>query len=143
MHVDVLLQLGVLFIHINKKVLTSGTSCSAKSKKTGAKDKVFMCFSVARAWPVNPSPYVRSQEFSGRPSHKARQQVGKGFKLQGWKLILNQANHCQSIDRLMGAVTSLTSSRTCCHPIVIRIVLLYHLIAIFALLFFVRAICND
>ncbi len=55
---------------------------------------------------------------------------GKRILLQGWKLISNQANQCQNVDRLMGAVMDLMSSWPFCHAIVIYIVLPYHLIAI-------------
>lgn len=55
---------------------------------------------------------------------------GKGILLQGWKPISNQANQCQNVDRLMGAVIDLMSSWRFSHAIVIYIVQPYHLIAI-------------
>lgn len=70
---------------------------------------------------------------------------GKRILLQGWKLISNQTNQCQNVDRLMGAVMDLMSSWPLCHAIVIYIVWPYHLIAIlhyYTLLGqFVRADC--
>lgn len=55
---------------------------------------------------------------------------GKGIQLQGWKLISNQANQCQNVDRLMGAVMDLMSFCLFCHSIVIYSVRPFHLIAI-------------
>lgn len=55
---------------------------------------------------------------------------GKGIQLEGWKLISNQANQCQNVDRLMGAVMDLMSVCLFCHSIVIYSVRPFHLIAI-------------
>lgn len=55
---------------------------------------------------------------------------GRRILLQGWKLISNQTNQCQNVDRLMGAVMGLMSSWPFCHTIVIYLVRPFHLIAI-------------
>lgn len=55
---------------------------------------------------------------------------GKKIQLGGWKLISNQANQCQNVDRLMGAVMDLMSFCLFSHAIVIYAAKPYHLIAI-------------
>ena len=126
--------------------------------KTGAKSKKyqrkcacvcvrgFVCVCVCvcvLTRPVRPPSYIHSPERSGRLSGSARHQVGKSILLWGWKQISNQANQCQNVDRLMGAVTDLMSSWPLCHAIVIYIARPYHLIAISHYYYFVGAICKD
>lgn len=55
---------------------------------------------------------------------------GRATVLQGWKLISNQANQCQKVDRLMRVVWDLMNCHPICHAIVIYLVQPYHLSAI-------------
>lgn len=77
------------------------------------------------------------------PVRSSQTPGGKGIQLQGWKPISNQANQCQNVDRLMGAVMNLTSFCLFCHSIVIFIVQPFHLTAISQYHDFLRAICYN